>query len=74
MSSGVSCDKCGFFFKGHSNNFGKVCTRCGHFIKPLCKPIEESYDDKYVEAQHAIRAYLKQHMKEKDNADQGKQA
>jgi hypothetical protein len=72
MSNGVACDKCGFFFKGHSNVFGKVCTRCGHFIAPLGKPIEDSYDDKHIAAQNAVRAYLTQYMKEKHNADQGK--
>lgn len=28
------CPNCGFVFKGHTNLFGKVCTRCDYYMPP----------------------------------------
>lgn len=64
MSNGVQCDNCGFIFEGHSNNFGKICTRCGNYIKSI-NPIEKIYQDKYKQAQETIISYLKQNLREK---------
>lgn len=69
MSKGVQCDRCGHLFKEHSNTFGKVCTRCGYYIEPLNNPIEKDYDDKLLDVQQTIRSYLKQHLKENNNAN-----
>lgn len=66
MSNGVQCDKCGFLFEGHSNVFGKVCTRCGNYISPMNNPIEDNYDEQKSEAQNKIRQYLKKYWEEKN--------
>ena len=68
MSNGVQCDKCSFFFEGHSNHYGKVCTRCGNYIH-ASNPIEKVYDDKNKKVQENIRNYLKQYLKDKENAN-----
>ena len=69
MSDGVQCDKCGFLFKGHSNHYGKICTRCSNYIEPI-KNAEKIYDDKNIEAQESVRAYLKQYLQENNSANQ----
>lgn len=28
------CTKCGHVFEGHTNLFGKICTRCDHYMPP----------------------------------------
>jgi len=66
MSNGVQCDKCGFLFEGHSNVFGKVCTRCGNYINPISNPIENNYDEQHDKAQSKIRQYLKKYLEEKN--------
>ena len=33
-SDGVTCPGCSYFFKGHSNLFGKICGHCGFYIPP----------------------------------------
>lgn len=69
MSKGIQCDECGFLFRDHSNHFGKICTRCGNYIKPDHSVVEKN-EEKYKQAQDSLRAYLKQFMEDKRNANQ----
>ena len=70
MTDGVRCDCCGHLFENHTNMYGKICTRCGHFIEPMLEnPIKKEHEDKLLEAQLTIKSYLKKYLKENDNAD-----
>lgn len=70
-STGVICDKCGHYFAGHSNLFGKICIHCGNFIKPISNSEDDIFNKKsYIKAQEEIRKYLKEYIKEQSNANQ----
>lgn len=72
MSNSIQCDKCGFVFKGHSNSFGKICTKCDNYIEPL-NPIKEICENRYKHAQETIKDYLKQSLGEIKNANKREQ-
>jgi len=33
----VICTKCGHIFKDHENKYGKICTRCNHYLPQSCE-------------------------------------
>ena len=72
LGDGITCPKCGYFYKGHTNVWGKVCQKCGAVIKPDKKPtfIEEREKDLIV-AQEQIRRCLKNKLNRRGHGNTG---
>lgn len=58
------CPKCGHIHEGHENVYGKVCSKCGHFIKsdqdiPIIKHMKNTNQAFKAKVIEAVRKRLK---------------
>jgi len=54
LTGGIGCSKCGHYFQGHSNHYGKFCSHCGTFISSPETEVRERETLKRLEIQRNL--------------------
>jgi hypothetical protein len=61
---GVTCPSCHKYYKGHTNQYGKVCMVCGFYIEPESEFINEDIKRKNEESTKKARTSLRNRIRQ----------